>query len=133
MRPAPFPLGQEEAYLDKFLEPQFHGAWLAIGELHDLTEGEAVVMVKTGGNMGVLADFLADDSRFGKLSDTSLFRALLTDCVEAIAKSAPTDLAQRAHSGTRCQTATIAILFNRIFFHEPPSTPGPTNGLDTEK
>ncbi len=73
-------------------------------------------MVKTGGNIGVLADFLADDSRFCKLSDSSLFRALLAECWEAIAKSAPTDLAQGAHSGTRCQTATIEILFHRTFF-----------------
>ncbi len=49
-------------------------------------------MVKTGGNIGVLADFLADDSRFCKLSDSSLFRALLAECWEAIAKSATTDL-----------------------------------------
>jgi hypothetical protein len=48
MRPAPLALRHEEAFLDEFLQAQFHGAGFALGELHDLTEGEDFVIGEQG-------------------------------------------------------------------------------------
>ena len=37
------PLWQDVAFLDEFLQAQFHGAVLAVREHHDLAEGEGFV------------------------------------------------------------------------------------------
>ena len=44
MLPTPLPLRHEVAFLDEFLQAQLHGAGLAFGELHDLTEREGFVI-----------------------------------------------------------------------------------------
>ncbi len=90
MRTTPLPLGHEVAFLNEFLQSQLHGAGLAFGELHDLTEREGFVIGEKGDdllgegvevgdeaeylrgdgeieghvNVACLADFLADFGRF---------------------------------------------------------------------
>jgi hypothetical protein len=45
------PLRHETAFLDEFLEPQLHGAGLALGELHDLAEREGLVIGEEGDDL----------------------------------------------------------------------------------
>lgn len=51
MRPAPLALRHEVAFLDEFLQAQLHGAGLAFGKLHDLTEREGFVTGEKGNDL----------------------------------------------------------------------------------
>lgn len=51
MRPAPLTRRHEVAFLDEFLQAQLHGAWLALGELHDLAEREGFVIGEEGDDL----------------------------------------------------------------------------------
>jgi hypothetical protein len=48
MRPTPLALQHEVAFLDEFLQAQFHGAGFALGELHALAEREGFVIGEEG-------------------------------------------------------------------------------------
>ncbi len=71
MRPAPLSLRREVAFLDEFLQAQFHGAGFALGEFHDLAEREGFVIgeedddllgerVEVGGLGGFERDLLGE-------------------------------------------------------------------------